>query len=452
LTHPLNIFFDLAVYSTYLLAADPQANSFLLALVIMLLLILSFFLSTAEVAFFSMGYKEVSLLKTRKDSSWKKIAELLEDPGLLMASLRIAGIMVNIALVLLLSRFIDHIVDWDGQWRGSGWGWLIKIPVITLIVLLLGSLLPRLRAAQNPLRAAYESAQVAELVFYLFRRMALVMVRFSKGVEAWAGGAPAQAQQQEEIEQAIRSTVPEAEEQRLLTGIYKFPHTLVRQVMRIRLDVSGIDHNSSFGELKSRIAALHYSRLPVYRGSLDEIKGVVHTKDILPYLEAPDDFDWRHLVRPPYFVHEQKPVEDLLKEFQNSRIHFAIVIDEFGGTSGIVTLEDILEEIVGDIRDEFDEEESTNKKLEDGSYLLEGRSMIHEACALMGVPANTFDAVKGDNDTIAGLLLEQAGEIPLPDTVIRIGDFIFTVQETGHNRILRVRLQIDQRFKGAPEN
>ena len=440
------------MFRTCLLAAEPQGGGFLLALAIILLLILSFFISTAEVAFFSMNYKEVSLLKTRKDSSWKRIAELLEEPGVLMASLRIAGIVVNIALVLLLSVFIDHIMEQDGQWSGSIWKWLVKIPVITLILLLLGSLLPRLRAAQNPLRAAYESVQVAELVFYLFRRMALVMVRFSRWVEAWSGGAPAQAQHQVEIEEAIRSTVPEEEEQRLLTGIYKFPHTLVRQVMRIRLDVSGIDHRSSFGELKSRIAALHYSRLPVYRGGLDEIKGVIHTKDILPYLDEPDDFDWHRLIRPPYFVQEQKPVEDLLKEFQSRRIHFAIVIDEFGGTSGIVTLEDILEEIVGDIRDEFDDEESPNKKLEDGSYVLEGRLRIQEACALMGVPAGTFDAVKGDHDTIAGLLLERAGEIPLPGTVIRIGDFIFTVQETGHNRILRVRLQIDQRHKAGPEN
>jgi len=212
--------------------------------------------------------------------------------------------------------------------------------------------------------------------------------------------------------------------------------------MRTRLDVSGIENNISFGRLKQRIEDLHYSRLPVYRISLDDIVGVIHTKDMLPFLNESDDFNWHTLLRQPYFVHEQKYIEDLLKEFQSRRIHFAVVVDEFGGTSGIVTMEDVLEEIIGDIKDEFDDDETSSNKLEDGSYMLEGRMMIHDACTLMGLPADTFDEVKGDSDSIAGLMLEVAGEIPKVNDVLTVGDFVFTILEVNRNRIQKVKVTI----------
>ena len=182
--------------------------------------------------------------------------------------------------------------------------------------------------------------------------------------------------------------------------------------MKTRLDVSGIEDSVSFGELKKKVVELHYSRLPVYKNSLDEISGMIHTKDIIPFLNEPDNFDWHSLLRTPYFVHEHKMIEDLLQDFQSNRIHFAVVVDEFGGTSGIVTLEDILEEVIGDIKDEFDEDETTSNKLDDGTYIFEGRTMINDVCKAMNLPVDTFDQVKGDSDSLAGLILELAGEIP----------------------------------------
>jgi len=224
--------------------------------------------------------------------------------------------------------------------------------------------------------------------------------------------------------------------------------------MRTRLDVSGIEHTISFGELKKKIDELHYSRLPIYKGSLDDIVGMVHSKDLLPHLHEPDDllphlhepddFDWSALIRPPYFVHEQKYIKDLLKEFQHKRIHFAVVVDEFGGTSGIVTLEDILEEIIGDIKDEFDDEESANKKLDDNTYIFEGGTMINDVCKTMGLPFDTFNSLKGESDSLAGLALEVAGEIPKGGDAVKAGDFEFTIVEVDRNRIKKVKVSLNR--------
>jgi putative hemolysin len=211
--------------------------------------------------------------------------------------------------------------------------------------------------------------------------------------------------------------------------------------------VSGIEHDISFLQLKHKVEELHYSRLPVYRNSLDEISGIVHTKDLIPYLNESDNFDWLSLLRTPYFVHEHKLIEDLLREFQNKHIHFAVVVDEFGGTSGIVTLEDILEEVIGDIKDEFDEEENINTRLDDGSYVFEGRTMINDVCKIMNLPTGTFDGQRGDSDSLAGLLLELAGEIPKVSDVIRSGDFEFTVMDTDRSRIKKVKVTVSPRLQ-----
>ncbi|MEO8174557.1 MAG: CBS domain-containing protein, partial [Sediminibacterium sp.] len=215
-----------------------------------------------------------------------------------------------------------------------------------------------------------------------------------------------------------------------------------KQIMKTRLDVSGIDHKTTFTELVKRIEELHYSRLPVYKDDLDEVIGIIHTKDVLPYLDSPDNFDWHSLMRQPYFVHEYKLIEDLLKDFQSKRIHFAVIVDEFGGTSGIVTLEDILEEIIGDIRDEFDDEESGFKKIDDHNYIFEGRTGINDICKLMELPVDTFNNVKGESDSLAGLVLEIAGEIPKQNQVVTQGDFDFTIVELEKNRLQKIKVTI----------
>jgi CBS domain containing-hemolysin-like protein len=208
------------------------------------------------------------------------------------------------------------------------------------------------------------------------------------------------------------------------------------------MDVHGISELATYPELIKNVKELHYSRLPVYKEDLDNVVGMVHTKDLIPYLNEPDSFEWKVLMRSPYFVHEQKLIEDLLNEFQAKHIHFAVVVDEFGGTSGIVTLEDILEEIIGDIKDEFDEEETGYKKIDDNNYIFEGRTMLNDVCRIMDLQGDIFDQVKGESDSLAGLVLELAGEIPTVSQVVQSGDFQFTVLELEKHRINKVKITI----------
>ncbi|MFT3826727.1 MAG: gliding motility-associated protein GldE [Chitinophagaceae bacterium] len=441
--HPV-YFFSGKIVAFLFMVLNAQATT-LLAAGVLALLLLSFFISGAEVAFFSLTYRDINMLKTKQDAGWKRIAVLLEEPRTLLASLMIANTLVNIAIIVLSNFLIDQILAFKQEpyWTIGAIGFVIKVLVIASLIILFGEILPKVRATQNNLRSAYESSFLVEVVFYLFKRVGASFIGMSDRIEKAFGGQASRAYTQQQLEEAIKSTVHEEEEQRILAGIYKFAHITVKQIMRTRLDVNGIDHGASFGALKKKIEELHYSRLPVYKDNLDNIVGIINTKDLIPHLNEPDTFDWRALLRSPYFVHEQKFIEDLLKEFQARHTHFAVVVDEFGGTSGIVTMEDILEEVIGEIKDEFDDEESDNKKLDDANYIFEGSIMIRDACEIMSLPVDTFDDVKGESDSLAGLILELAGEIPKVNDVITAGDFQFTVLELERTRIRKVKVTIN---------
>jgi CBS domain containing-hemolysin-like protein len=210
--------------------------------------------------------------------------------------------------------------------------------------------------------------------------------------------------------------------------------------MRSRLDVAGIEYTSTFAEVISLITEQHYSRFPVYKTNLDEVVGVLNTKDLVAHIDESPAFHWQQLIRNPYFVPEQKPVEDLLQEFQQKHIHFAVVVDEFGGTCGIITMEDILEEIIGDIKDEFDEEETINVRLDEHNYLFEGKTMIHDACRIMQISLDHFDKERGESESVAGLLLELAERLPRAGEMIRCKGFTFTVMEVNANRIEKIKI------------
>lgn len=409
---------------------------------ILFLLIISFVVSGSKVAFFSLSYKDINNLKTKQDSSWKRIVNLLEEPKVLMTSLLIANSLINISIIVLSNFLIDQLV----LLKQDFWlfEFLIKVILVAFVMILFGEVMPKVWATQNNLQFAYYTSGIVELIHLLFRRISFWAVNHSDRLERFFGSRKS-AFSLEKLDYEIdRSTDNQAseEEKNILKGIIKFGSITVKQIMRTRLDVSGIEYQLSFAELKRRVEELHYSRLPVYRGSLDSLAGMIHTKDLIPYLNEPDDFDWQALLRTPFFVHEQKLIEDLLQEFQGKRIHFAIVVDEFGGTSGIVTFEDVLEEIIGDIKDEFDEEETANRQLEDGSYVFEGRTMINDVCKAMGLPPDTFDKVRGDSDSLAGLLLELSGEIPAANAVIPCGDFEFTILDADSSRIKKVKVTL----------
>ena len=299
-------------------------------------------------------------------------------------------------------------------------------------------------ATQNNIRFAKDVGGLVEIIDYLFGRMSGWLVKYSDIVEKKLANKGAGSNTNDELYHAIdiTHTGSNEKEKNILKGILKFGNTTVKQIMKTRLDVHGIQFETSFEDLMQQVGDLHYSRLPVYKEDLDEVVGMIHTKDLIPFLDQENQFDWHAIMRQPYFVHEQKMIEDLLKEFQSKRIHFAVVVDEFGGTSGIVTLEDILEEIIGEITDEFDEEDAGYKKLDEYNYIFEGKVMINDVCKFMQLPLDTFDEVRGDSDSLAGLVLEIAGVIPTTAQVVPCGYFEFTVLEVERNRINKIKVTI----------
>jgi putative hemolysin len=430
---------------SYIAFIDPQGTTVLIILVLLLMLF-SFIVSGAEVAYFSLTHKDINLLKTKQLPAFKRVVDLLEHPKALLASLLIANSFSNIAIIIISNILLDDLIIWPQ----FNFGWLefaIKVIIVAVILLLFCEVMPKILARHNNIRFAKDVGSVVEAVFYLFHRLGNWLVKYSDIIERKLSGSSNASYRTEEIYDAIDITTPgddenSAKEKDILKGIVKFSNITVKQIMKTRLDVSGIDFKTSFKDLIKKIEELHYSRLPVYKDDLDEVVGIIHTKDVLPSLDNNDHFDWHTVMRQPYFVHEYKLIEDLLKEFQAKRIHFAVVVDEFGGTSGIVTLEDILEEVIGDIKDEFDEEESGFKKIDDNNYIFDGRTSIGDVCKLMELPVDTFDNVKGESDSLGGLVLEIAGEIPKPNEVISSGDFDFTVLELVRNRLQKIKITI----------
>ncbi|MCW3113112.1 MAG: gldE [Segetibacter sp.] len=421
---------------------NTQASTILIFLLIILLLI-SFFVSGAEVAFFSLSYKDVNMLKTKQQSGYKRIVNLLEEPKTLLASLLIANSFVNISIIIISNFVIDGFFAFNSQlWWVE---FVIKVLAVTVLLVLFGEVMPKVMATQNNIRFAKDAGPLVETISYIFKGLSERLVKTSDFIEKKLAKKSNTSYSLEELDHAIDITTDSEasqKEKNILKGIVKFSNITAKQVMKARLDVSGIEHTTSFGELVKKVEELHYSRLPVYKEDLDAVVGMIHTKDLLPHLDKPDNFGWQGLMRPPFFIHEQKMIEDLLQEFQAKRIHFAIVVDEFGGTSGIVTLEDIMEEIIGDIKDEFDEEDVAYAKVDDFNYIFDGKIMIHDVCKVMELPMETFDEVRGESESLAGLVLELAGEIPEVNGVISSGDFEFTVLEVEKNRLQKIKVTI----------
>lgn len=414
-----------------------------MVVLLLLLLVVSFIVSGAEVAYFSLSYRDINVLKTKQHPSARRILNLLDEPKTLLASLTITNTLTNIAIVILSNFLVDELTNVDANFF---FALMLKIIIITSVLVLISEVLPKVWAAQNNLRFAYYSSFLISTLNSICKGISNWMVGYNDRIEKSLGGGKSSSYSLEELDQAIDLTTSQdatEEEKNMLKGIIKFGNISVRQVMRSRLDVHGIEYNTPFHDLINKVVELSYSRLPVYKDNLDNVVGIIQTKDLIPHVNENASFNWHPLMRQPYFVHEYKLIEDLLKEFQSKRIHFAVVVDEFGGTEGIVTLEDIMEEVIGDIRDEFDEEDNQNKKIDDKNFVFEGKTMIIEACRAMNIPIDTFDVVRGDSETLAGLVLETAGEIPQLNQEIAIGDFLFSIQELEKNRIKKMKVTIN---------
>lgn len=432
-----------------LLAANPQSAIFLVVL-LLILLVLSFIISGAEVALFSLQSRDVNVLKTKQHPAARRITTLLDERKAVYTSLLIAGTFFNIGIIILANFLLDSVlnigvvhfiipIDVD---------FLIKVVSIAFVIVLVAKILPKVWATQNLLRFAYTTSAVVEGLHLLLRRISMNMVAIADSIGQHSGANQMQTASLRELDEAIdiNNSHTTIEEKNILKGIVKFSHISVKQIMRFRLDVNGVEYNTSFADVVKRVEELHYSRLPVYKANLDEIVGILNTKDLLPYLHEAN-FDWRTLIRVPYFVPESKLANDLLKEFQTKRIHFAVVVDEFGGTSGIVTMEDIMEEVIGDIKDEFDEEETFVQKVNDTTYIADAKIMLHDLCRAMNLQVDTFDEVRGESDSLGGLVLEIHGAFPVENEMVKAGDFHFTVLGTHKNRITSVQVSIKMNEK-----
>ncbi len=416
----------------------------MIVLPVMLLasILMLFMNSGAEIAFFSLGYRELKNLRTRQYPASTRILQLLQEPRLLMSSMLVGNMVFRILIILLCNYLVkdDMLPETTGFLL-----FFIRMLIAIVILVLFGELLPKVWASNNHIRFAYYSSFFVWLNATMFRRLGQWTAGITDHIEKALGRNNDMRTRLEQIDQAMglgEADGSSEEEKNILKGIAQFGNITVRRAMRSRLDVQGVEGSISFSELKRKVADQQYSRFPVFNENLDNIAGMIHAKDLIPHLDKADDFDWKSLVRPAFFIHEQMLVEDLLKDFQQRRTHFAIVVDEFGGTDGIITMEDILEEIVGEIRDEYDDEESVNMRIDEFNFIFEGKMMINEACKLMNLPNRVFDAIRGDSETVAGLVLELAGEIPKLNQELVANDFTFTVLEVAMNRIHKIKITI----------
>ena len=411
--------------------------------ILLLASILMLFMNAgAEIAFFSLGYRELKNLRTRQYPASTRILQLLQEPRLLMSSMLVGNMVFRMLIILLCNYLVkdDMLPETTGFLL-----FFIRMLIVIVTIVLFGELLPKVWASNNHIRFAYYSSFFVWLNAIMFRRLGQWTAGITDKIEIALGRSNDMRTRLEQIDQAMglgEADGSSVEEKNILKGIAQFGNITVRRAMRSRLDVQGVEANITFSELKKKVTDQQYSRFPVFNENLDNIEGMIHAKDLIPHLDKADDFDWKPLVRPAFFIHEQMLVEDLLKDFQQKRTHFAIVVDEFGGTDGIITMEDILEEIVGEIRDEYDDEESVNMRIDEYNFIFEGKMMINEACKLMNLPNRVFDAIRGDSETVAGLVLELAGEIPKLNQVLVANDFTFTVLEVAMNRIHKIKITI----------
>lgn len=412
-----------------------------------ILLIFSSLVSGSETAYFSLDKSTLQQLDESKPGA-RRILNLLERPRLLLATILIANNFFNIGFVIL-SAFV--LTDWLGfGMPGSEVSplveFLISVLLVTFILVLLGEVTPKIYANYHNLSMALAVSGLLMVLRYIFKPLAITLVHSTRVIERRLANHSQQQVTKEEVDHAIDlatddSTSPE--EKDILRGIVKFSDITVKQIMHPRMDIVAINVEVSFKEVLDIVLDSGFSRIPVYRDNLDYIEGILYVKDLLKYLDTPDDFDWSQLLRRAYFVPETKKIEQLLKEFQQEHIHLAIAVDEYGGTSGIITLEDIMEEIIGEIKDEYDEhEELEYEKISDKEFVFEGKTLINDLCKVVNVKTDYFDEVKGDADSVAGMMLELFQRMPKPKDVMTYKAFRFEVLTLTKKRIKRVKVTL----------
>ena len=417
----------------------PPSTSAMVALVFaVVLLICSGFASGSEISFFSLTRAELDDAAESKSMSAQHILAMLKEPERLLATILIINDFVNVGIVMLLNYFFLSILSFG---ESAKWvEFLLLTVVLTFLLLLFGEVMPKIYSKNNVRKFAYTVADALYLMFRLLRPFSSLLVRSTLFTERIASKA-SYSLSVDELEQALELTDKKeiGEQKNMLEGIIRFGDETVRSIMTSRMDMVMLDIRASYTEVLRCAADNAYSRIPVYAGTQDEIRGVLYIKDLLPYLNRSANFRWQSLIRQPYFVPETKKIDDLLCDFQTVRVHMAIVVDEFGGVSGLITLEDIIEEIVGEINDEFDEPDTSYERIDERTIIFEGKTMLADFFKIMSLDGDEFKDFAGEADTLAGLLLEVKGEFPrLHETIVCSG-VEFEVMVKDKHRIVKIK-------------
>ena len=427
----------LVVFSSYISVNPIDINVVVAILLVILLLLLSGFASASEIAFFSLSPTDVESLDPDKSSSDKLIELLRDDSERTLATVLITNNLVNVAVIMLCNYIFGSLFTFGAEWLQ----FLCVTILLTFLLLLFGEIIPKVYSRRRPL--AFCRKAVKGIMF--FRRLFWPIETILLKSGAFAEKVIQKENRQlsvDELEQALELTDKEEikDEQSMLQGIIRFGDETAKEIMTSRQDIVDLDIRCSYDTVLKGFVENNYSRIPVYQDNQDNIRGVLYIKDLLPHLSKGSNFRWQSLIRPPYFVPETKKIDDLLRDFQENKVHIAIVVDEFGGTSGIVTLEDILEEIVGEINDEFDEDERNYTKLASNTYLFEGKTLLKDFLKILNLPDDEFDDIEGDADSLAGLLLEIKGDFPAVHEVLIYKDYKFEVLEIEERRISKVKV------------
>ena len=425
------------------LAVNPPDFKVFIGLGVLIILLLgSALMSASEVAYFSLSPDDIRKIKADKSSRSKALIKLYEMPERLLSTILVGNNSVNVAIVILSAFISSRLFDFS---QTPVLGFIIEVVVITFLILFFGEIMPKVYATKRNIPVAMFMALPLVALEKILRPVTWVLLLSSSLIRHRT--RPKQANlSMNDLSDALELTSDELqEEEKILKGIVKFGNINVSAIMCPRVDVTNLNVQNGFRTVIPVIIESGFSRIPVYSGSFDNVVGILYAKDVLPYTGNPDSFKWQALMRPPYFVPETKKINELLKEFQVKKMHMAVVIDEYGGTSGIITLEDILEEIVGEISDEGDQEDLLYRKIDENTFIFEGKILLNDFYKILDIEGDPFEDIRGESETLAGLILEMTGEIPQKDKVIRTGDFNFTIESSDKRRIREIRVVIKQK-------
>jgi putative hemolysin len=412
-------------------------------LAIVILLFCSAVVSASEIAFFSLTPNQLKEIHGGKQGIHLLIRKLLERPKRLLATILISNNLVNVAVVIISAYVTNELYDFSGSLFLA---FLIQVVVITSLILLMGEIMPKVYATQYAMSIVHSMVRPMTILLKIFYPLSSILVSSTYIIDKRMTRRK-HSLSMSDLSEAIDITSDAStneENRKMLKSIARFGDIAASEIMKARIDVTALDLDYSYSKVMKIIRESGYSRIPVYKDTFDTITGLLYIKDLLPFTDKGDNFNWQSLLRPAFFVPESKRINDLLSEFQEKKIHLAIVVDEYGGTSGIITLEDIIEEIVGEINDEFDSESDhiPFRKVDEHTYVFEGKTTLNDFCKIAEVEDDLFDEVKGDADTLAGLVLELAGKIPVVGEIVSFADYTFCVEAADKRRIKRIKVSL----------